>query len=240
MSALSAELLNAPRKARGVRTERLEWIDRTLFDLYGTPRLGNYRDPIREIFFILLSAKTTDEQYRASHRRLFSKFPDIAAIAAASVKAIEKCIHSGGLSGKRSAQIKAAAKLLVAVAGPGARAFLKSAEPAEAYRFLISLPGVGPKSAFCVMMYSLRIDVFPVDVNVQRIAERMGIIPKGLKHYQSQSLLAGIAPNERSLSLHVGMVVHGRKVCLPVNPKCGRCALRPECRYGKVKLAEGA
>jgi len=235
MSSLTSELLKVERKSRSVRTRRLRWVDRVLFDEYGTPRLGNYRDPIREIFFILLSAKTTDRQYRASHRALFAAFPDIASIASASVAAVERCIHSGGLSGKRSAQIIAVAKALIAVPEPGARAFLKRAEPAESYPFLLSLPGIGPKSAFCVMMYSMRADVFPVDVNVQRIAERMGIIAPKLKHYTAQSTLASIAPDGCSRTLHVGMVAHGRKICLPVDPKCGQCVLRSECRYGKKR-----
>lgn len=107
----------------------------------------------------------------------------------------------------------------------------------EAFDFLTHLPGMGPKSAFCVMMYSLKVDVFPVDVNVQRIAERMGAIPHRLKHYQAQKRLPSLIPAGRSRELHIAMVAHGREVCLPRNPKCGECCIRDLCRQGRATLA---
>ena len=104
----------------------------------------------------------------------------------------------------------------------------------EVFDFLTRLPGMGPKSAFCVMMYSLKVDVFPVDVNVQRIAERMGAIPRRLKHYQAQKRLPALIPAGRSRELHIAMVAHGREVCLPRNPKCSDCCLRELCKRGRA------
>ena len=86
------------------------------------------------------------------------------------------------------------------------------------------------------MMYSLGMDVFPVDVNVLRIAERLGAIPKGLDHTKAQEALARIAPDGRSKELHIGLIVHGRLVCTPRNPKCGICPLLAQCPTGKNEL----
>jgi endonuclease III len=83
------------------------------------------------------------------------------------------------------------------------------------------------------MMYSLEMDVFPVDVNVQRIAERMGIIPRSLKHYEAQQRLPKFVPDGCSKKLHIGLVIHGRIVCQPIKPDCGVCILNDLCRTGK-------
>lgn len=111
-------------------------------------------------------------------------------------------------------------------------------DPEIAFSTIAALPGMGPKSALCVLMYSFKLDAFPVDVNVQRIAERMGIISPNLKHYQAQRKLALVVPEGMSTVLHVGMVVHGRKVCLPRNPKCNHCKIRTMCRFGKEHEAK--
>jgi endonuclease-3 len=83
------------------------------------------------------------------------------------------------------------------------------------------------------MMYSLGHDVFPVDVNVQRVAARVGAIPHGLKHYQAQQRLPPLIPPGRSEELHVGMVVLGRDVCLARNPQCNRCPIQRLCAMGQ-------
>jgi endonuclease III len=204
-----------------------------LVEQYGIPRLGNYLDPIREIFYILLSAKTSDSQYRRTFQRLYTTFASLSAMAAADVKQILPCIASGGLANKKARQIKRTAAALAAL-GDDPASRLREMDDERLFEFLTRLPGMGPKSAFCVMMYSLRVDVFPVDVNVQRIAERMGAIPKGLKHYQAQQRLPGLIPPNRSRELHITMVAHGREVCLPRNPKCSGCRLRDMCKRGRA------
>ena len=78
-------------------------VARRLVAEYGRPTLGNYRDPVKEIFYILLSARTTDLLYRKAHRRFFSEFPDVSALANASVRRVMRCIDRAGLGRKRAA-----------------------------------------------------------------------------------------------------------------------------------------
>jgi endonuclease III len=101
-----------------------------------------------------------------------------------------------------------------------------------AFEYLTNLPGVGPKSALCVMMYSLEIDVFPVDINVQRILSRMGLVPRKMKHYQAQQRIPKFVPQGRSKELHIGLVVHGRTICLPQRQRCSECCLVDLCQTG--------
>ncbi len=237
MSSLTVDLIDpaAARRSRSVWLVRFDRIADLLVEAHGVPDLGNFHDPVREIFYILLSAKTTDGQYRQTCRALFDRFPTLAALAVARVRDILACIRSGGLANKRASQIKRAATALVELGGPDPADRLRSFTPREAFDAITRLPGMGPKSALCVMMYSLNADVFPVDVNVQRIAVRLGAIPAGLKHYQAQRRLPPLVPVGRSRELHVAMVVHGREVCLPRRPKCEACVVRHACRYGRRK-----
>lgn len=234
MSTTTARLLRVKRRCRSTWRTKLSIVADRLVAEYGVPRLGNFRDPIREIFFILLSAKTTDAQYRQTHRRLMTAYPKLSELAAARVRDVRSHIASGGLAGKRAGQVVRAAKSLLSLDERNPARALRAMSVDQAYKLLCELPGMGPKSALCVLMYSLDFDTFPVDVNVQRIAERMGALRSGQKHYQAQRQLAAISPDGRSRELHIAMVAHGRKVCLPHRPKCGECCLADLCAWASA------
>jgi endonuclease III len=233
-SNLTLKLLETDhRKVSEYRKEMLMEVTVRLTQRYGTPSLGNFRDPVKEIFYIVLSARTTDALYRAAHAKLMQKYRTLDMLAKASRKGIEKCIRGAGFGVKRAEHLLEIARRLVVELGRHPRATLRSMDASTAYKFLTSLPGVGPKSAFCVMMCSLDFDVFPVDINVQRIFERMGLIVPGLKHYEAQRIAPLGVPIGCSKGLHVGLVEHGRRVCLPLRPRCENCILIDMCRYGR-------
>lgn len=206
---------------------------------YGTPRLGNFKDPVKEVFYILLSARTSEVLYVRAFDALFGRYPMLEQLARANREAILKCVGGAGLGRKRSDQVIEVAKKLVDDFGKDANAKLRAMSPAEVFSYLTALPGVGPKSALCVMMWSLEVDVFPVDVNVQRIAARIGVISEGLKHYQAQQLLPKFVPEGRSRELHTVFMVHGRETCVPGVPKCGNCEIADLCRTGRKFIAQG-
>lgn len=242
MSQLTAALLGGRKPRRSVkRTALLGKVADRLVKAYGRPTLGNYRDPVKEIFFIVLSARTSEVLYKRAYRKLFHRFGTISELADARISEVTRCIQGAGLGRKRSRQVVAIARQLIADFGPRPQRKLRSMSADDAYTYLIGLPGLGPKSALCVMMYSLDFDVFPVDANVQRIAERLGTIRRNAKHYQAQRRLPKHAPQGRSRELHVGMVVHGRVVCLPRQPVCEECVLLDLCltgiRWRRIKRA---
>lgn len=238
MSKLTVRLVPGarPRPRSSRWPQRLAVVADRLVAAYGTPMLGNFRDPVQEIFYIVLSAKTTDAQYRKTHSALRAAFPALPDLAKARVTAILRCIVGGGLANKRAVQVKRIAARLLADLGtdPSARLCAMTAE--EAFNYMTGLPGMGPKSALCVMMCSLDFDVFPVDANVARATERMGAIPAGLKHYQAQQRLPALVPEGRCKELHVGLLVHGRTTCLPRRPRCDSCVIRDMCKFGKKML----
>lgn len=238
MSDLTLELLRRKPAISRHRMwrERFREIANRLVEAYGVPSLGNLDDPMQEIFYIVLSAKTTDSQYRRTHALLAAKFSCLTALARAPVAAIVRCIAGGGLANKKAGQIKRIAARLTADLGNDPAASLRQMNAKEAFGYLTGLPGVGSKSALCVMMCSLNFDVFPVDANVSRIAQRIGVVRGGLKHYEYTRILPAVVPAGRSKELHVGLVVHGRTVCLPRKPRCERCFLNDLCNFGKRRL----
>lgn len=233
MSKLTVELLSSRLRTRSRWRERFNVIADRLVAAHGVPSLGNFLDPVREIFYIVLSARTTDAQYRRTYRALRRRFPNLTDLAAAKDRDVIPCIVGGGLANKRASQVRRIAARLVAELGKAPAKRLREMAAYEVYEFLTGLPGMGPKSALCVMMYSLGFDAFPVDVNVQRIASRIGALPSRLKHYQAQNRLPGLIPSGRSKELHIGMVVHGRTVCLPRSPRCHDCVIQDLCNFGK-------
>jgi endonuclease III len=238
MSDLTLGLLG--RKPR--LPHRKKWLEKfrviadRLFAAHGLPTLGNYDDPVQEIFYIVLSAKTADVQYRRTHGLLTEKFSDLTSLANAPVKKIVRCIAGGGLANKKAGQVKRIASVLTADFGENLSNKMRQMSAQEAFKYLTELPGLGPKSALCVMMYSLDFDVFPVDANVSRIAHRLGVVRTGLKHYEYTQLLPAAVPPGHSKVLHIGLVVHGRTVCLPRNPRCKDCIIADLCKYGKSRL----
>lgn len=235
MTSQTAGLLGETKKPRWEKWQsRFRIIHDALKVEYGVPRLGNYRDPIKEIIYIVLSAKTTESLYQKANKSLWSRFDSVSDLAHGRTDSISKCIEDAGLGKKRAIQIKGIAKKLIKdFQNP--KSELKKMDAERAYDYLTSLPGVGPKSALCVMMYSLDFDVFPVDVNVHRIAVRLGALRPNLKHYEAQKRLPGLIPSDTAKELHIGMVVHGRKICVPQMPRCSECCIIEQCQFGKKK-----
>lgn len=238
MSELTLELLRRkpaiPR--RRMWRERFTEIADRLVSAYGVPTLGNLDDPVQEIFYIVLSAKTTDSQYRRTHALLMESFSSLTALASAPIVEVVRCIVGGGLSNKKASQVKRIAARLTADLGANPATGLRQMSAREVFDYLTGLPGIGPKSALCVMMCSLNFDVFPVDANVSRIATRIGVVRGGLKHYDYTQVLPAAVPTGRGKELHVGLVVHGRTVCLPRKPLCASCFLSDLCNFGKRRL----
>lgn len=234
MSQSTLELLGrSPGRVSAGRVAAISELTDRLVACYGNPSLGNFRDPVKEIFYIVLSARTSEALYQRAFRRLFARFPRLDLLANASLRQVRGCVAVAGFGFKRARQVLAIARKLVADFGNGAGRQLRKMSAAEAYSYLTHLPGIGPKSALCVMMCSLDADVFPVDANVQRVLARVGILKAGLKHYQAQNLAPRYVPSGRCKELHVGLIELGRKVCLPARPRCAECVLNDMCRHGR-------
>lgn len=204
---------------------------------YGDPRLGNKEDPLDELIYIILSAKTAESSFSRTYAALHSRFPDWFRILRVRRGMIARIIRGGGLSKKKEAQIRGVLRELARGDEMNLRAILDPMKDVSAERFLTDLPGVGLKTARCVLMYSLRRQVFPVDAHTNRVLSRLGFARGRRLTDSEQNLIQSRVPPELRYSLHVNLVAHGRTVCVAQSPKCIECKVEALCPSSKMRLA---
>ncbi len=225
------EVSTLPRR----ELERLRRIAATLSRVYGDPRLGNKDDPLDELIYIILSAKTTESSFVKTYESLHSGFPDWFAVLRVPRGRIARIIKSGGLSRKKETQIRGLLGHLKLTGIHNLRSELDRLDDHDAERFLRALPGVGMKTARCVLMYSLDRQVFPVDVHASRVLSRLGFAPEGRLTDPAQNEIQACIPPSLRYSMHVNLVAHGRLICRPTKPSCSECPLLRSCPYPSRK-----
>ena len=116
-------------------------------------------------------------------------------------------------------------------AGPLDLGFLASLDPQEARDYLLSLPGVGPKTAAVVLLFGFSMPFIPVDTHVNRLSRRLGLVPQDATLEEAERVLEAITPPDKRCSFHVNLIRHGRAVCKARSPLCPNCPLRKLCPY---------
>lgn len=144
------------------------------------------------------------------------------------VRRIAALIKDAGLSRQKAPRLKRIAQQLERDFGRVTLRPLHKADDAQVESYLTSLPGVGTKTAKCVMMYSMGRDVLPVDTHVARVARRLRLVEPRDKSDLHEHLEKVVRPKDR-YAFHVGAVMLGRSVCKAVHPRCGGCSLRAIC-----------
>lgn len=203
---------------------------------YGDPRLGNPTDPVADLVFVLLSARTPPSRGRATYDALRTRYSCWEDLLAAPEPDLAALLAPAGLARRRSHQIRGAIAAIRAAFGSVTLDPLRNRSEGDAEELLVSLPGVSRKTAKCVMMYTLGFKVLPVDVHVHRISSRLGwiTIPRP---EQSHAALEAIVPPALRYSLHVGCVAHGRAACTARAPQCPSCVLLSCCARASVTPA---
>ncbi len=199
---------------------------------YRSPSLNNKRDPLDELIFIVLSQMTTGPSYERVFDRLKTAMPDWQTLTGTAVSALTSLIADAGLSTQRALRLKRIADRLLHDFGHVSLAELIDYDDATVLQYLTSLPGVGVKTAKCVMMYSLDREVLPVDTHTARVAIRLGLVPAGTLATVDRDLSVVVPPALR-FDFHVNAVAHGRAVCRSVRPHCEDCVLSSLCPVGR-------
>lgn len=212
-------------------TTLLRWASRLLRRQYRSPRHHNKRDPLDELVFILLSGKTKERSYLRTYDALRQRFADWFDILGSPIGTVASTIHEGGLSVKKERQLRALLAEIDTTIGRETFTKIRNVSTPEATRILAGLPGVGLKSARCVLMYSLQREVFPVDTHCRRVMARLGIIRFERLTDSVQDKIQEIVPRSIRYDLHVNLVAHGRTVCTARTPRCSACVLNSRCAY---------
>ncbi|HDQ71350.1 MAG TPA: hypothetical protein ENN19_04545 [Chloroflexi bacterium] len=212
-------------------------IAKALARYFGQPMLGNKKNPFNELLYIILSSRTPPEVYQETYRSLRREFRRADSIAETRPEYVATTIERGGLQNKKARTITKIASELKNRFGRVTLAHLKDMETEDAEKFLVSLPGVGIKTARCVLMYSLDRLVFPVDAHCYRIAQQLKWIPQDipLTECLADEIQSGV-PEYLRRDLHVGMVMLGRNYCLPRSPLHQKCPILEFCPTGRTSV----
>lgn len=198
---------------------------------YGDRPWQPHHDPLSELVATILSQNTSDVNSHRAYDLLLGAFGDWETVAAADVADIERAIRSGGLSRVKATRIKDILQKILEERGSLNLAFLDQLPIDEAKVWLRKLPGVGPKTVGCVLLFSLGKPVLPVDTHVYRVSRRLGLIPVKISVEQAHQVLEAMVPPADVYQFHMNMVQHGRQVCKSQRPKCSICVLRGVCAW---------
>ena len=196
---------------------------------YGPGKWQPDRDPIDVLIGTILSQNTSDANSGRAFTSLKASFDSWEAVASAPAEHIAQVIKSGGLSQIKAARIKQVLEQIEKEQGRISLDFLKSMNMAEAEEYLMRLPGVGHKTASCVLLFSLGKPSLPVDTHVFRVAKRLGLIDSRVSLEKAHSLLQEQIPPAKVYQFHVHMIEHGRRICHARQPRCNECILRSIC-----------
>lgn len=209
----------------------LRKVVRRLQATYTFDWLGNLDDPLDELVYIMLSTRTREEVFQKTFARLRKRFSTWEMASRARHSTLERLLEPAGLSRKKATWLKDLLTEIQAREGKASLDQLKEMSTEEAEAYLTSLPGIGVKTARCVLMYSLDRQVFPVDANVRRLLERLEVLPRHVHYHLVHDVAQNMVPESIRSDLHVYSIIHGRLTCLPRSPRCGSCVLKDLCPY---------
>jgi endonuclease-3 len=231
-------------------TVHLTHVYETLIATYGKPQNDPDYDPLGGLIGTILSQHTSDINSERAYQQLIAAFPTWEEVRDAPTYKVAEAIKSGGLANIKSVRIQDVLHTLTEqqeVRGSAKTlAEFLSDELArqtteDAWRYLKTLPGVGPKTAACVLMFNLDRPAMPVDTHVHRTALRLGLIGPKVSADRAHILFDRVTPPEWVYPLHVNLIRHGRQICHAQRPECSRCPLYGECAYvGSVNAQETA
>jgi endonuclease III len=229
-SVVSADVPVSPPQNLVERAHTAQIVAR-LETLHGVPTWNPRLDPLDELVACILSQHTSDINSGRAFDRLKTKYPTWEAAVASPTGELADTIRCGGLADSKAPRIQGVLRAIEAKHGKMELAFLNEMTDADARAYLISLPGVGPKTAAIVLCFAMGRNVLPVDTHVFRVAWRLGLIDKKIGEARAHDALqAQIAP-DMTFRFHMALIQHGRKICKALTPRCFACPLTDVCKY---------
>ena len=224
----------APADWKRPDRRRLRTVIGRLRDEFGKPVEHYHRRPVDELVLTVLSQNTNDRNRDVAYLRLTKRFATWAEVRDAPVEGVEEAIRPGGLAPTKAVRIQEILRAL----GDDDLSELEYEPLDEARRRLTELPGVGRKTAACVLMFSFGRPDIPVDTHVFRVGGRLGLFRPGGSLEEAHDELLRLVDPEDAYEFHVSLIRHGRRTCTARNPRCLECPLLSICPYGRSRRAE--
>lgn len=203
---------------------RAEEVIKELQKRYGRER--RREDPFYTLIFTILSQRTRDEQTERAAKILFARYRSAEELADADEREVEELIKGVGFYREKARRIKEVAVIIK-----------RMGKVPDSVDELIKLPGVGRKTANCVLLYGYGIDALPVDTHVHRISNRLGLVSTKTPE-ETEEALKELLPQKLWRHVNDLFIAFGRDLCRPVGPRCGACPFREGCRYNKERIAQ--
>lgn len=216
------------------RRDRVRRIRDRLREMYGQPVNLPHHRPVESLVRTVLSQATSDHNRDLAFDGLTATFSSWEAVRDAPEDEVERAIRPGGLSRQKAPRIQA---VLRELGDPINIDWLEEAGRDEAMGFLTALPGVGRKTAACVMIFTWDRPEIPVDVHVYRVGGRLGLFRSNATFDEAHDELRSLVDPGDSYEFHMNLIRHGRTLCRP-KPRCDECALRRMCPFGRTRWRE--
>ena len=215
----------------------MRWVHRALVDHYGRPEWEWSDAPVDELIGTILSQHTSDLNSHRAFEALRTAFSTWEAVRDASVDQVTDTIRGGGLAVLKAHRIQAVLRALTDADGRVRLADLRRMRRRRAVNLLTSLPGVGRKTAACVLLFGAHVAALPVDTHVHRVSLRLGLVPpRTSPEATTDALEAALAPADY-YAFHVNVIRLGREICKAPRPRCEVCPLSERCCYLRAAAA---
>lgn len=218
-----------PRRTRSISLK--------LEKAYGKKRWKARGDPLSELIATILSQNTSDQNSHRAYSNLRSRFGTWDKVRRAKVRTIASAIRSGGLADVKAKRIKDILKRIHKENHNLDLSFLKRWRTERIKEYLSNFKGVGEKTVACVLLFSLKRPVMPVDTHVWRVSRRLGLVPVKADAKKTEEILEGLVTGKMIYQFHMNLIAHGRNVCKATNPRCQECVLLQDCPYGKKAVS---
>jgi endonuclease-3 len=206
-----------------------------LREMYGRQANEPHGHPIAELVRTILSQNTNDRNRDVAFGRMRERYPTWEEVRDAPPAELEEALRPGGLAPSKTPRIQ---RVLEQLGDPPDLGWLAEAPREEALTYLTDLPGVGRKTAACVLIFSFDRPEIPVDTHVMRVGGRLGLFRPNASFEEAHDEMLAITPPEDAYEFHINLIRHGRSLCRP-RPHCDDCELRRMCPYFRDVVAVG-
>ena len=219
-------------EVRRARAEKALETTRRVTELYGPGRWSS-KDPLSMLVIIILSQRSKDAETTAGYRALKERYPTWESMRDAPAAEVEATIRCVRWPESKAPRMQAIMRRITEERGTLSLDFLCELPLEDGVAWLERLEGVGPKTVACVLLFSCRKPILPVDTHVHRIGIRLGLIGQRVSAESAHPLLQAILPPDPQTlyNFHNGLLLHGQRVCTFERPRCGRCQLTDLCDH---------
>ncbi|MDE2853658.1 MAG: endonuclease III [Chloroflexota bacterium] len=214
-------------------------ISAALTEVYGRLDWARNQDGMDELISCILSQSTNDINRDRAFARLKERFPDWEAVRFAELEDLIDAVRPAGLANQKAPRIQNALEVIFEKAGAYSIDFLNDLSLDEAKAWLVSLKGIGPKTAAIVLCFAYGRPAFPVDTHIYRVSKRIGFLPEKLSADDAHPVMEAIAPPEDYYQFHIQLIQHGRDTCHARKPACERCSLIDHCDFYVAAAGSG-